>query len=374
MCGSHKYVAVLDKQGLNKTCRRFKDMHADNFVRASEWNGRLTVVCHEAEGVIGKDKRTNAYITCRIGTSSHNPWKRTKTVKNATTEPDFADEKLTFDITDGNSICTDNDTTLDVRLYDDNGGLGDSLLGSVTVKCREFLTDPGAWAFRLHRRLLCSLMCVAFMALCSHMCMCVTGKVQTQHHQLHVYKFGKGFTLTAKLKLSLSYENGFAGISVFTLVDGRNLANRGGKFDKQDPYPVIKLGKHKKRGKTVDDGGTSPNFNYEQLLIHTPQTAFAEDVQVTLWDDDIGRDDKIGSSTFSILPHIHSCSKYRSKKTAKATPPPVTALSLTASNKTAGELRMSTQVSASRMCVIPLCSPVWVAHSACPPSSFPPGP
>jgi hypothetical protein len=164
--------------------------------------GRLSVVAHEASDVKGKDKRTNAYLKFRIGGAQNGTWKRTKTVKNATTEPDFADEKIDFDITDGNLICQDNDTTLEVALYDDNFPF-DALLGTATIKCRKFIESPST-AFK-------------------------------DTHQLHVYKFGKGFTLTAKVKLSLKFERGFAGISVFTMVDGRNLANRGGVMDKQDP-------------------------------------------------------------------------------------------------------------------------------------------
>ena len=108
-------------------------------------------------------------------------------------------------------------------------------------------------------------------------------------------------------------------------------------------YAVIKLGKHKKRSKTIDDGGTNPLFNNEQLLLHVPQDSFGEDVQVTLWDDDIGRDDKIGSATFSLLPHIHDCAKYRTRKTSKATKVPVQSLALSHKEKMCGELRLSTQ-------------------------------
>jgi len=200
---------------------------------------------------------------------------------------------------------------LEVELYDDNFPF-DALLGKATIKCKKLIEHPL--------------------------------KPYTAFHQLHIYKFGQGYAKTANVKLTLSFQHSYEGIAVFTLVDGRNLANRGGIMDKQDPYCVIKLGnKNSKRSRTVDDGGTNPSFQNEQILLHVGRNSFENDVEVKLYDDDIGVDDIIGKCSFSILPYIRDAALYRSRKTKRGTPPPVQSFSLTHKNKMCGELRMSVQ-------------------------------
>lgn len=270
--------AKLDAVNLNKTLRRYKDIQNNCVpkIRASEWNGCLNIIAHEADGVKGKDKRTNAYLRFRLG--GVGDWKKTKTVKNSTTTPDFTDEKITFDVLDGNKICENNDATLEVEIFDDNFPF-DAKLGKCTIKLKKFIIHPL--------------------------------KPITGYHQMHIYKFGEGFIKTASVKLSISFEGGFEGISVFALHDARNLADKGGFGDKQDPYAVIKVGRNRKRSKTIDNGGVNPNFNKEEILIHCLRDCFKDDISVRLWDDDIGRDDVIGSTTFSLLPHIRDCQKVR---------------------------------------------------------------
>ena len=188
----------IGKSNLNKTLRRYRD--SGNQCRASEWCGRLSIVAHAADSVRGKDRRTNAYLRFRVGGRNHGKWKRTETVKNATLSPDFADEKIDFDINDGNAICEDGDTTLEVQLYDDNFCF-DSLLGKTTIKIKKYISQ----ALKPH----------------------------TAFHQLYTYKFGEGYIKGASVKLTISFQHAFEGIAVFTLVDGRNLADRGGALDKQ---------------------------------------------------------------------------------------------------------------------------------------------
>jgi hypothetical protein len=200
---------------------------------------------------------------------------------------------------------------LEVELYDDNFPY-DALLGKTTITCKKFIENPL--------------------------------KPSTAYYQLHVYKFGQGYVKTANVKLTLSFQHSYEGVAVFTLVDGRNLANRGGMMGKQDPYCLIKLGKkNSKRSRTIDDGGTNPSFQNEQILMHVPRDGFEDDVEIKLYDDDVGFDDVIGKCTFSILPYIRDAALYRSKKTKQATPPPVQSFSLTHKNKMCGELRMSVQ-------------------------------
>jgi len=313
-----KIVAMIEtkfqSQGLNKQMRRFID--TDNKCRASEWVGRLVVIVHEGHNVVGKDKRTNAFLRCKIG-CSHT--KQTDTVKNATRAPDFADEKLTFDVLDGNSLCENNDLNLQVQLFDDNY-IFDTLLGTCNVKLKTIMKTPNT-------------------------------KI-TKCHQLHLFKFRSGYVNTAKVKLSLIYHNAHPGLVLFTLFDGRNLANRGGLIDEQDPYVVIKINKKEtKRSRTINNGGVNPNFNGEQILLLCDETSFQNDVSIQVRDDDLIGSDVIGKCKFSLYPYLENATKTRNRKqkttkkgsTDNANGPEIQSFTLMHNNKLCGELRMSVQ-------------------------------
>ena len=300
-------------QNLNKTLRRFND--TEKMCRASEWCGRLIITVHEGDNVIGKDKRTNAFVSFQLGDCQ----KRTETVKNATLSPDFADEQIHFDVLDGNKLCEDNDLNLKVLLYDDNY-ISDSLLGTCNIKLKHFIQNPNV--------------------------------KESSYHQLHVYKFRKGYTNTAKLKISLIYHQAHPGLALFTLIDGRNLANRGGLFDEQDPFVTIKINnKQSKRSRTVDDGGINPNFNNEQIIMKCTEQSFQHDVEVQVRDDDLIGSDLIGKCTFSLLPYLTNSVKNRNRRkkinkkgsTENANGPEIETFTLMHRNKLCGSLRMSVQ-------------------------------
>lgn len=264
---------VLEKKNLNRNLRALLDRR-EKKLRPSEWCGRLSIICHEGDEVRGRDKRTNCYMRLRLG--DHHPserTKRTRTVKNATASPDFANEQVHFDITDGNFICEDSDVSLVVDLYDDNTFVDDHL-GSVKIKCRKFIENPN--------------------------------KPFTQFHIMHAYKLGKGYTKTASVKLTISYERALPGIALFTLIDGRNLADRGSALDEQDPYVVLKLGSVTVRSRTIDDGGTNPSFNREELLLQVTQKSFKDNVKVSVVDENIGVDSIIGKCEFSMLRYMQN--------------------------------------------------------------------
>ena len=94
----------------------------------------------------------------------------------------------------------------------------------------------------------------------------------------------------------------------FVLDCGKNLANRGGVTDTQDPYVKVSLysKKPKKavtvvRSLTVNNGGTSPSFKHEELLVWIGPGDWNKKLLVQLFDSDTISDDLIGESHVNML-------------------------------------------------------------------------
>jgi Ca2+-dependent lipid-binding protein len=73
----------------------------------------------------------------------------------------------------------------------------------------------------------------------------------------------------------------------------------------QDPYVQLALGKHyKKRTKSVKNGGTTPYFQEEDILLWLDQDNWVENLKVQLLDEDAKEDKPIGETEFSLLPYM----------------------------------------------------------------------
>lgn len=89
-----------------------------------------------------------------------------------------------------------------------------------------------------------------------------------------------------------------------TLYEGRGLRSID-PMGRQDPYVQLSLGKHyKKRSKSVKNGGVSPYFNEEDLLLWLDQENWVDDLLVEVLDEDAKEDKPIGSTHFSLLPYM----------------------------------------------------------------------
>ena len=100
-----------------------------------------------------------------------------------------------------------------------------------------------------------------------------------------------------------TFEPAVVGTCVFTLYEGRNLANMD-SVGKQDPYVKLTLGDTTKQSKTCEDGGTDPYFEEEELVLWIDDTAWTEDLLVQVYDEDVGLDDLIGQSHVPLLPYM----------------------------------------------------------------------
>ena len=76
--------------------------------------------------------------------------------------------------------------------------------------------------------------------------------------------------------------------------DHDQVAGLGGKMD---PYLILKFGDQEQRGKTIENGGKTPQFNqtFEFNIIDNSH------LKIEVFDNDTGnRDDKIGELKFTI--------------------------------------------------------------------------
>lgn len=93
-------------------------------------------------------------------------------------------------------------------------------------------------------------------------------------------------------------------ITLFEAVNLRNVDPMG----QQDPYVKLSLGKHyHKRSKCIQNGGTRPYFEEEEMLLWLDQENWVEDLKLQVLDEDAKENKPIGATTFSLLPYM----KYR---------------------------------------------------------------
>jgi Ca2+-dependent lipid-binding protein len=97
----------------------------------------------------------------------------------------------------------------------------------------------------------------------------------------------------------------------------------------------IKAGKQTKQSQTINNGGKTPNFNNQELLMFCDDKSWKDDLEVSVYDDNVGSDALIGTSTFSLLNLMNP--EDRSDADVEE---PVKSYSLQHKGKGAGELRM----------------------------------
>ena len=73
------------------------------------------------------------------------------------------------------------------------------------------------------------------------------------------------------------------------------------RFGRQDPYCKFSIGNQKRKGKTVQKGGSNPYFNEEEFEFWIDSKSWNKDMLFECWDEDVGADDFIGSCKFGIL-------------------------------------------------------------------------
>ena len=232
---------------------------------------------HEGKDIKGDDSNLQCYALVKLCNAKKGAFKKQTKTTNKVTEgdPQFTDEKLTFDIVDLaklKSMTGEGETVnLSVEIFDDNY-MKDKSCGKVVINVRDLLLRP------------------------------------TTSLKMPFQLDGNGGTITMTLQFLASY----SGIVKMTLFEGRNLPNKGGMMDTQDPYVYVTVPmgskKQKVRGLTCNNGGVNPSFGREQLLMWFADEptdkgvkSWQEPLKIELYDDDAMSDDLIGSCEINIL-------------------------------------------------------------------------
>jgi hypothetical protein len=268
-----------------------------------ESTGIVQVEVVEGSGIKGKDSKLFAYVRAKVGKKGKS--KKTKNVKCKSSDgsgtADWSNEQLDIPVSDLFKLEENGEINLYVDLMDDNN-FKDTNLGSVTIPLKgDFISKPNV-------------------------------PVEAEYQ----ISGGAG---AGTLKLKTTFLKSQLGALLVTLVDAKNLANRAGIMSSaksMDPYVQIEVNKAKPaRSRTINNGGKTPNFNNQELLIFCDEKeSWKEDVEITVYDDNIGVDAIIGKHNFGLMNYMNP------KDTADADAETGTqSLSLSHKGKMAGELR-----------------------------------
>ena len=268
-------------------------------------SGMLSVSVIEGNNLKGNDSKLFAYVRCKVGPVKKAMGYKSKNVRvGGTGTADWSNERIDIPINEPFKLEEGGDINLTVDLMDDNT-FSDSVLGTAVIKLKDsYLSQPGE-------------------------------AVEATYEMTN----GKG---SGTLKLSVCFKKSCKGALLLTLCDAKNLGNRAGMFSsasKMDPYVYCEVGKLKARSNTVNNGGKTPNFNNEELLVYCDSESWKEDAQISVYDDNVGSDAKIGTTTLSLLPLMNPTATPDNVDVETA---PVSH-GLTHKGKMAGELRFGTR-------------------------------
>ena len=100
------------------------------------------------------------------------------------------------------------------------------------------------------------------------------------------------------------FEEARSGMMQITLFEARGLRNID-PMGQQDPFVQLSLGRHYiKRSRSVKNGGTTPYFEEEDILLWLDQENWVDNLKVQLLDEDAKEDKPIGFTEFSLLPYM----------------------------------------------------------------------
>ena len=238
--------------------------------------GKLIVTLVSGEDVRGRDSTLNAYMKIRIGEKTKENKKKkphkTKTAEKAQAggKISFRNEKVNYMLQDPNSL-TDKDGNLKVHfeLYDDN-----------------FMNDP--------------ILCTGFLNVIDMVSCPWWFGDEPKEREIQMYKLGTT-EKNGSIKVKVEFWRAQIGCLRVILDQARNLANKGGMTDTQDPYCKMVLGKQSAKSKTINNGGTDPKFNMEELLMYVGMADWDKKLVLSVWDDDTISDDLIGQAEINLF-------------------------------------------------------------------------
>jgi len=237
--------------------------------------GRLHVTLYEGQDLIKHDAKAavsatkiDPYVKLTLGRMKKAPTLKSKVHKGGGKNLTLEEEVLHFDIVDPQQFISDGNLVISAALWDKNM-MSDDLIGTSVISMlplfRSFELKPKFYDLKFSTK---------------------TGDVAS-----------------GRIKLGFRFEPAKRGYLVIKCIEGRNLKNME-MIGKQDPYCLFKLGKEKKKTKTIKKGGTDPYFNEEEVLFWINSENWVHELNFSCMDEDIGSDDLIGKTTLPLLSYM----------------------------------------------------------------------
>jgi Ca2+-binding EF-hand superfamily protein len=236
--------------------------------------GRLSVKCIGGINVRRKDEvnkvpKQDPFLKMKLGAAERFPYKSSSVVRKADDCPDFGGEIISFDVLDPRELMFNGDIQITIECWN-KGTFKEESMGSISLSVVRFMQQP-------------------FM----------------QYEEKLPLLFPGQKTSQSKVHVSIVFEEARPGIFEFTLFECRSLRNVDA-MGSQHPYVNFKLGPvYNKKSKVIQNGGTTPYFGEEQVLMWADNQSWKDDLQISILDQDLGEDKPIGSTHFSLLSYMN---------------------------------------------------------------------
>ena len=252
----------------------FEPINLDTQLARELTPGRFSVRCLQGHDIRRKDDmsanpRTDPYIKFKMGAAERFPWYQTSVRRKQDQHPEFGGEVVSFNVVNPAQYVLMDDVQLTVEVWN-KSAFKDELMGAVTMSIVRILKSP----FLLFKE------------------------------SVPLFLPGSK-TSSSKLSLEFVFEEARCGMFVITLFEAHGLRSLD-PMGQQHPFINFNVGpKYNKKSKVVKNGGTSPYFQEEEILIWADSENWVHDLKFDVCDELIGVEHPIGGSFVSMLPYMN---------------------------------------------------------------------
>lgn len=268
------YAAQAQTQGIGDFIppTQINQVGIDSILAKEIQGGRLNITCIQGIGLRKKDDksktpRVDPYIKFKLGAAEKWPWKITSVKRKQESDAIFDNELIYFDVINPAQYIYEEDLHLMIEVWN-KGTFKDEIIGTVTMSVVRFFKTP----------------------------------YLTYTEKIPIIAPGDK-TSTSKICLEFLFQQARPGLYVFTLYEANRLRNID-PMGQQNPYIQFSLGGYKKKSRVIEKGGRDPYFGEEDVVMWVDSEIWTNDLKVELLDKEIGEDNPIAYTDFSLLPYM----------------------------------------------------------------------
>jgi hypothetical protein len=269
------YASQAQAQGIGEflpPASTLNQVGMDSILAKEIKGGRLNITCIQGLGLRKKDDksktpRVDPFIKFKLGASEKWPWKTTSVKRKQESDAVFDNELIYFDVVNPAQYIYENDLHLTIEVWN-KGTFKDEIIGTVTMSVVRFFKSP----------------------------------FLTYSEKIPILAPGDK-TSTSKICLEFLFQQAKPGLYVFTLYEANRLRNID-PMGQQHPYVQFSLGGYKKKSKVIEKGGRDPYFGEEDVVMWVDSEIWIHDLKVELLDQEIGEENPIAYTDFSLLPYM----------------------------------------------------------------------